>query len=101
MNTQQQKALNYLTKFARPTISAFTMFDYLTSGEEVVVSWSKLDGQGARRRMVYGPYLGGALYDYEAMGYMVMDDLNKGDWRTVVMDNVKSITYRGVTYEVN
>ena len=40
------------------------------------------------------------MYDYEALGYMVMDDLTKGDWRTVVMDNVKAITYRGITYNV-
>jgi hypothetical protein len=99
MDTQQTVYKN-LVKFARPEIDAFTMFDYLTSGEEVIVTWNKLNGSGVRRRMVYGPELGGASYDYEALGYMVMDDLTKGDWRTVVMDNVKAITYRGITYNV-
>lgn len=100
MDKGLNRVFKNLTKFARPQINAFEMLQYLTSGEEVIVYWNKLDGSGARRRMIYGPYLGGALYDYEAMGYMVMDDLTKGDWRTVVMDNVKAITYQGITYEV-
>lgn len=99
MNTLQNVYKN-LVKFARPEIDAFTMFDYLTSGEEVVVTWNKLDGSGARRKMQYGPKQGNDIYDYEALGYMIMNDLRKGDWRTVVMDNVKAITYRGVTYNV-
>jgi hypothetical protein len=99
MDTLQTVYKN-LVKFARPEIDAFTMFEYLTSGEEVIVTWNKLDGKGARRRMVYGPKLDGDIYDYEALGYMVMDDLTKGDWRTVVMDNIRAITYRNVTYNV-
>lgn len=99
MDTLQTVYRN-LVKFARPEIDAFTMFDYLTSGEEVIVTWNKLDGSSARRKMKYGPKQAGDTYDYEALGYMVMDDLRKGDWRTVVMDNVKAITYRGITYNV-
>ena len=99
MDTLQNTYKN-LVKFARQEIDAFTMLDYLTSGKEVMVYWQKLDGQNVRRRMVYGPFLGGAAYDYEALGYMIMDDLTKGDWRTVVMDNVTAITYEGVTYNV-
>ena len=84
----------------RKSIPFNRFYEFLTSGEEVIVYWSNLGGQSLRRRMVYGPFLGGALYDYEADGYMVMDDLTKGNWRTVVLDNVTSISYRGDVYNV-
>ena len=84
----------------RKSIPFNRFYEFLTSGEEVIVYWSNLSGQSLRRRMVYGPFLGGALYDYEADGYMVMDDLTKGNWRTVVLDNVTSISYRGDVYNV-
>ena len=41
-----------------------------------------------------------AVYDYEAKGYMVFQDLDQGGWRTIVLDNVYKIEKDGKTYLV-
>lgn len=43
----------------------------------------------------------GVAYNYNAMGYMIMYDMSKGDYRTFVYDNISKLELNGVTYEVN
>ena len=40
-------------------------------------------------------------YNYNALGYMIMYDMNKGEPRTFVYDNIYRLELNGVTYEVN
>jgi hypothetical protein len=43
----------------------------------------------------------GVSYNYNALGYMIMFDMNKGDYRTFVYDNIYKMEMDGITYEVN
>lgn len=43
----------------------------------------------------------GVPYNYNALGYMIMYDMNKGDYRTFVYDNIYRLELNGVTYEIN
>ena len=43
----------------------------------------------------------GVAYNYNALGYMIMYDMNKGDYRTFVYDNIYKMEMNGVTYIVN
>jgi hypothetical protein len=42
----------------------------------------------------------GVPYNYNALGYMIMYDMSKGDYRTFVYDNIYKLELNGVTYEV-
>ena len=75
--------------------------------KEIVLTWNepfkifsrKLDGTRMVREMfsVDGPS-GNVNYDYEAKDYMIFFDLDRDDFRTVVMKNVYKITKFGKTY---
>ena len=43
----------------------------------------------------------GVPYNYNALGYMIMYDMSKGDYRTFVYDNITKLELNGVTYKVN
>jgi hypothetical protein len=43
----------------------------------------------------------GVPYNYNALGYMIMYDMNKGDYRTFVYDNITKLELNGVTYKVD
>jgi hypothetical protein len=43
----------------------------------------------------------GVAYNYNALGYMIMYDMSKGDYRTFVYDNIYKMEMNGVTYIVN
>ena len=43
----------------------------------------------------------GVPYNYNALGYMIMYDMSKGDYRTFVYDNILKLELNGVTYKVN
>jgi hypothetical protein len=43
----------------------------------------------------------GVPYNYNALGYMIMFDMSKGDYRTFVYDNIYKMEMDGITYEVN
>lgn len=42
----------------------------------------------------------GVGYDYEARGYMIFYDMNKGDYRTFVYDLITAFEQDGVKYEI-
>jgi hypothetical protein len=43
----------------------------------------------------------GVPYNYNARGYMIMFDMNKGDYRTFVYDNITKLELNGITYNIN
>lgn len=43
----------------------------------------------------------GVGYNYNARGYMIMFDMNKGDYRTFVYDNITKLELNGITYNIN
>jgi hypothetical protein len=43
----------------------------------------------------------GVAYNYNAMGYMIMYDMNKGDYRTFVYDNITKLELNGKIYKIN
>jgi hypothetical protein len=91
----------HLEEFAKATeISRAEMEDIvLTWNEPFKIYTRKLDGTRMVREMfsVSGPS-GNVKYDYEAKGYMILYDLDRDDFRTIVFDNVYKITKFGVTY---
>jgi hypothetical protein len=66
---------------------------------------STLEGDDYSGREVFtftGPSRNpGVPYNYNALGYMIMYDMNKGDYRTFVYDRITKLEINGVTYEVN
>jgi len=42
----------------------------------------------------------GVAYNYNALGYMIMYDMNVGDYRTFVYDNIYKLELNGITYNV-
>ena len=66
---------------------------------------STLEGDDYSGREVFtfnGPSRNpGVPYNYNALGYMIMFDMSKGDYRTFVYDRITKLEINGVTYEVN
>jgi hypothetical protein len=42
----------------------------------------------------------GVAYNYNAKGYMIMFDMNKGDYRTFVYDRIDKLELNGITYKI-
>jgi hypothetical protein len=64
-----------------------------------------LDGEQYSGREVFtfqGPSRNpGVGYNYNAKGYMIMFDMNKGEPRTFVYDNIYKLELNGITYNIN
>ena len=43
----------------------------------------------------------GVGYNYNAKGYMIMYDMNKGDYRTFVYDNITKLEMNGIIYKID
>jgi hypothetical protein len=43
----------------------------------------------------------GVAYNYNAMGYMIMYDMGKGDYRTFVYDNITKLELNGKIYNID
>jgi hypothetical protein len=42
----------------------------------------------------------GVPYNYNALGYMIMYDMNKGDYRTFVYDNITKLELNGQVFKI-
>jgi hypothetical protein len=42
----------------------------------------------------------GVPYNYNAKGYMIMFDMNKGDYRTFVYDRIDKLELNGIIYKI-
>jgi hypothetical protein len=63
-----------------------------------------LDGERYNGREVFtfnGPSRSpGVGYNYNAKGYMIMFDMNKGENRTFVYDRIDKLELNGITYKI-
>jgi len=93
----------HLEEFAKATeISQSEMEDMvLTWNEPFRIYTRKLDGTRMVRDMFSfsGPS-GNVRYNYQAKGYMILYDLDRDGYRTIVFKNVYKLTKFGQTYLV-
>jgi hypothetical protein len=94
--------------FAKPQIISVRRLRSLTLANKNVpfrIWGSTLEGDRYSGREVFtfnGPSRSpGVPYNYNALGYMIMYDMNKGDYRTFVYDNITKLELNGITYNVN
>ena len=99
-NAVHKKITHFASK--RKDISLAELKDMvLTWYEPFRIYTTKLSGRNMTRDMYSTPGPSGdAVYDYEAMGYMVLYDEGRDDYRTIVWDNVTKIVKDGTTYIV-
>jgi hypothetical protein len=66
---------------------------------------STLEGDDYNGREVFtftGPSRNpGVGYNYNALGYMIMYDMGKGDYRTFVYDRINKLELNGITYKID
>lgn len=94
--------------FEKPQIISVRRLRNLTLANKNVpfrIWGSTLEGDTYSGREVFtfnGPSRSpGVPYNYNALGYMIMYDMNKGDYRTFVYDNITKLELNGITYNVN
>ena len=78
----------------------------LTNKNTIFKIWgTTLDGERYNGREVFtftGPSRSpGVGYNYNAKGYMIMFDANKGEPRTFVYDRIDKLELNGITYNIN
>lgn len=96
---------NKIEKFAGKLITFSDFYDMMKKSREgnpIYIYWTKLDGDRADREMYWGKRgKKGAIYDYQADGYMVLRSITDNDeWRTVVLDTVDRCIYENKIYRV-
>jgi hypothetical protein len=102
------KVYNKILKFALPEITFSQFYSFLmesTPSNPIFVKSSKVSGGTFARDVNWGPFLNGiargAIYDYEAKDYMVVQSQdNGGDWRTIDLANVIECRFEGKRYRV-
>ena len=94
--------------FAKPQTISVRRLRSLTLANKNVpfrIWGSTLEGDNYSGREVFtfnGPSRSpGVGYNYNALGYMIMYDMNKGDYRTFVYDNITKLEMNGITYKVD
>ena len=100
-NKVNKKILEFDSK--TKTISLSEAKDIVLTWYEPFKIWSKklYSGEidGVKMESVAGPS-GDAVYDYDAMGYMVLYSLEDKGFRTIVWDNVDKIEKNGIMYHI-
>jgi hypothetical protein len=94
--------------FAKPQFISIRRLRSLTLANKNVpfrIWGSTLEGDSYSGREVFtfdGPSRSpGVGYNYNALGYMIMYDMNKGDYRTFVYDNITKLEMNGITYKID
>ena len=102
------KVHNKILKFAIEEITFTQFYAFLmesTPSNPIFVKWRKVGGAATQRDVNWGPFLNGiargAIYDYEALDYMVVQSQdNGGDWRTIDLQSVTECRFEGKRYRV-
>lgn len=102
---ESNKVHSKIIKFAVEEITFTQFYAFLmesTPSNPIFVKSTKLKGGNFERDVNWGPGpSGNALYDYEARGYMVVQSQDdRGDWRTIVLENVEECRWEGKRYRV-
>ena len=105
---ESNKVYNKILKFALPEITFTQIYAFLmesTPSNPIFVKSEKVSGGTFARDVNWGPFLNGiargAIYDYEALDYMVVQSQdNGGDWRTIDLQSVSECRWQGQRYRV-
>ena len=104
-NSVHNKVKEFFAK--EQSISVRRLRNLTLSNENVPFKiWgSTLEGDNYDGREVFtffGPSRNpGVGYNYNALGYMIMYDMNKGEPRTFVYDRINKLELNGITYKIN
>lgn len=99
---QNKKVGRLLTKFAESDISFAQMKEWvMDTYEPIKIYTTKLNGTKMTREMytVAGPS-GNVKYNYSAKGYMILYDIDKAGFRTIVFKNVYKVERDGKAHLV-
>lgn len=104
----QNSVYNRMLKFASEektiTVKRLRTLTLTNKNIEFKIWGETLEGDSYSGREVFtfnGPSRSpGIAYNYNALGYMIMYDMNKGDYRTFVYDNIYKMEMNGITYNV-
>jgi hypothetical protein len=105
---ESNKVHSKILKFAIEEITFTQFYAFLmesTPSNPIFVKSDKVSGGTFARDVNWGPFLNGiargAIYDYEAKDYMVVQSQdNGGDWRTIDLGTVQECTWEGKRYRV-
>lgn len=105
---ESNKVYNKILKFALPEITFSQFYAFLmesTPSNPIFVKSEKVSGGRFERDVNWGPFLNGiargAIYDYEAKDYMVVQSQDDGgDWRTIDLQSVSECRWQGQRYRV-
>jgi hypothetical protein len=102
LNGLNKNVNRLLTKFAESDISFAQMKEWvMDTYTPIKIYTTKLNGARMSREMytVAGPS-GNVKYNYQAKGYMILYDIDKAGFRTIVFRNVYKVERDGKTYLV-
>ncbi len=102
------KVYSKIVQFAVEEITFTQFYAFLmesTPSNPIFVKSSKVSGGTFARDVNWGPFLNGiargAIYDYEAKDYMVVESQDDGgDWRTIDLNSVEECRWEGKRYRV-
>ena len=106
------KVYSKIIKFAVEEITFTQFYAFLmesTPSNPIFVKSDKVSGGTFARDVNWGPFLNGiargAIYDYEAKDYMVVQSIQDGApgkdaWRTIDLQNVTECRFEGKRYKV-
>ena len=102
------KVYSKIIKFAVEEITFTQFYAFLmesTLSNPIFVESTKVSGGAFNRNVYWGPFSNGiargAIYDYEAKDYMVVQSQdNGGNWRTIDLGTVQECTWEGKRYRV-
>ena len=104
-NSVHNKLKAFLAKEEKISVRRLRSLTLANKNTPFKIWGSTLEGDSYEGREVFtftGPSRDpGVGYNYNALGYMIMYDMNKGDYRTFVYDLIEKIQINGKSYLVN
>jgi hypothetical protein len=103
-NSVHTKILAFLAKEETISVRRLRSLTLANKNTPFKIWGTTLEGDSYDGRDVFtffGPSRSpGVAYNYNAMGYMIMYDMGKGDYRTFVYDNITKLELNGKTYKI-
>lgn len=104
-NKVLNRILHFQTKPQRISVRRLRSLTLTNKFVPLKIWGQTLEGDDYNGREVFtfdGPSRSpGVPYNYNALGYMIFYDMNKGDYRTFVYDLIDKIEINGVTFLVD
>lgn len=103
-NSVYSKLAQYLAKEEPISVQRLRSLTLTNKNVPFKIWGSTIEGDSYSGREVFtfiGPSRNpGVAYNYNALGYMIMYDMSKGDYRTFVYDLITKLEINGKTYKV-